>query len=110
MTSFAIAVLVFIAALIFMGVKMVPQGYNYTVERFGRYVTTLQPGLGLIIPMIYRVGRKVNMMEQVLDILPQQVITADNANVNIDGVVFYQVFDPAKASYEITNLQTAILN
>ncbi|OQX15014.1 MAG: paraslipin [Thiothrix lacustris] len=110
MTSFAIAVLVFIAALIFMGVKMVPQGYNFTVERFGRYVTTLQPGLGLIIPMIYRVGRKVNMMEQVLDILPQQVITADNANVNIDGVVFYQVFDPAKASYEITNLQTAILN
>lgn len=110
MTEFAIAILVFIAALIFMGVKMVPQGYNYTVERFGRYVTTMQPGLGLIIPMIYRVGRKVNMMEQVLDILPQQVITADNANVNIDGVVFYQVFDPAKASYEITNLQTAILN
>lgn len=110
MTEFAIAILVFIAALIFMGVKMVPQGYNFTVERFGRYVTTMQPGLGLIIPMIYRVGRKVNMMEQVLDILPQQVITADNANVNIDGVVFYQVFDPAKASYEITNLQTAILN
>ncbi len=110
MTSFAIAVLVFIVALIFMGVKMVPQGYNYTVERFGRYVYTLQPGLGLLIPVIYQVGRKVNMMEQVLDILPQQVITADNANVNIDGVVFYQVFDPAKASYEITNLQTAILN
>lgn len=110
MTEFAIAILVFIAALIFMGVKMVPQGYNYTVERFGRYVYTLQPGLGLIIPLIYRVGRKVNMMEQVLDILPQQVITADNANVNIDGVVFYQVFDPAKASYEVSNLQHAILN
>ncbi|MDQ5767143.1 SPFH domain-containing protein [Thiothrix subterranea] len=110
MTEFAIAILVFIAALIFMGVKMVPQGYNYTVERFGRYVTTMQPGLGLLIPMIYRVGRKVNMMEQVLDILPQQVITADNANVNIDGVVFYQVFDPAKASYEVSNLQHAILN
>lgn len=109
-SSFALAVLVFIVALIFMGVKMVPQGYNYTVERFGRYVYTLQPGLGLLIPVIYQVGRKVNMMEQVLDILPQQVITADNANVNIDGVVFYQVFDPAKASYEITNLQTAILN
>lgn len=110
MTEFAIAILVFVAALIFMGVKMVPQGYNYTVERFGRYVSTLQPGLGLIIPVIYRVGRKVNMMEQVLDILPQQVITADNANVNIDGVVFYQVFDPAKASYEVANLQHAILN
>ncbi|HRJ51934.1 MAG TPA: SPFH domain-containing protein [Candidatus Thiothrix moscowensis] len=110
MTEFAIAVLVFIAALIFMGVKMVPQGYNYTVERFGRYVYTLQPGLGLLVPVIYQVGRKVNMMEQVLDILPQQVITADNANVNIDGVVFYQVFDPAKASYEVANLNNAILN
>jgi len=109
-SSFALTVLILIVALIFMGVKMVPQGYAYTVERFGRYVSTLQPGLGLIVPVIYRVGRKVNMMEQVLNIPPQQVITADNANVNIDGVVFYQVFDPAKASYEITNLQTAILN
>ncbi len=110
MTSFAIAVLVFVVLLMFMGIKTVPQGYNYTVERFGRYVHTLQPGLGLIIPIMYRIGRKVNMMEQVLDILPQQVITADNANVNIDGVVFYQVFDPAKASYEVANLQNAILN
>ena len=110
MTEFAFAALAFVIALIFMGVKMVPQGFNYTVERFGRYVYTLPPGLGLLIPIIYRVGRKVNMMEQVLDILPQQVITADNANVNIDGVVFYQVFDPAKASYEVANLQNAILN
>ncbi len=110
MTEFAFAALAFVIALIFMGVKMVPQGYHYTVERFGRYVYTLPPGLGLLIPIIYRVGRKVNMMEQVLDILPQQVITADNANVNIDGVVFYQVFDPAKASYEVANLQNAILN
>lgn len=109
-SSFAIAVLVFIGALIFMGVKMVPQGFAYTVERFGKYVYTLQPGLGLLIPVIYQVGRKVNMMEQVLDILPQQVITADNANVSIDGVVFYQVFDPAKASYEVANLNNAILN
>lgn len=110
MTEFAFAALALVVALIFMGVKMVPQGFNYTVERFGRYVYTLQPGLGLLIPIIYRVGRKVNMMEQVLDILPQQVITADNANVNIDGVVFYQVFDPAKASYEVSNLQNAVLN
>ncbi|EIJ35274.1 SPFH domain-containing protein [Thiothrix nivea] len=109
-SSFAIAVLIFIGALIFMGVKMVPQGFAYTVERFGKYVYTLQPGLGLLIPVIYQVGRKVNMMEQVLDILPQQVITADNANVSIDGVVFYQVFDPAKASYEVANLNNAILN
>lgn len=108
--SFALAVLIFIAALVFMGVKMVPQGYNYTVERFGRYVRTLQPGLGLIVPVIYRVGHKVNMMEQVLDILPQEIITADNANVTVDGVVFYQIFDPAKASYEVTHLESAILN
>ncbi|HPE62325.1 MAG TPA: SPFH domain-containing protein [Thiolinea sp.] len=108
--SIAAAILVLVIVLLFMGVKMVPQGYNYTIERFGRYVRTLQPGLGLIVPVIYRVGRKVNMMEQVLDILPQQVITADNANVNIDGVVFYQVFDPAKSSYEVNHLENAILN
>ncbi|WP_020396921.1 SPFH domain-containing protein [Thiolinea disciformis] len=107
---FASAVVLLTITLIFMGIKMVPQGYSYTVERFGRYVYTLQPGLGLLIPFIYRVGRKVNMMEQVLDILPQQVITADNANVNIDGVVFYQVFDAAKASYEVAHLENAILN
>lgn len=110
MTEFALAILIFIGVLIFMGVKMVPQGYAYTVERFGRYVYTLQPGLGLLIPVIYQVGRKINMMEQVLNILPQQVITSDNANVSIDGVVFYQVFDPAKASYEVNNLENAILN
>lgn len=109
-SSFAIAILVLIGAMVFMGVKMVPQGYSYTIERFGRYVRTLQPGLGLIVPVIYRVGRKVNMMEQVLDILPQQVITADNANVTVDAVVFFQVFDPAKSSYEVNNLEHAILN
>jgi regulator of protease activity HflC (stomatin/prohibitin superfamily) len=108
--EFAIAILVFIGVLVFMGVKMVPQGYAYTIERFGRYVRTLQPGLGLLVPVIYRVGHKVNVMEQVLDILPQQVITADNANVTVDGVVFYQIFDPAKASYEVNNLEHAILN
>lgn len=108
--SFALAILGLIVLLIFMGVKMVPQGYAYTIERFGRYVRTLQPGLGLLIPIIYRVGHKVNMMEQVLDILPQQIITADNANVTVDGVVFYQIFDPAKSSYEVNNLEHAILN
>ncbi len=108
--SFALAILALIVLLIFMGVKVVPQGYAYTVERFGRYVRTLQPGLGLLIPIIYRVGHKVNMMEQVLDILPQQIITADNANVTVDGVVFYQIFDPAKSSYEVNNLEHAILN
>lgn len=108
--SFALAILALIVLLIFMGVKMVPQGYAYTIERFGRYVRTLQPGLGLLVPIIYRVGHKVNMMEQVLDILPQQIITADNANVTVDGVVFYQIFDPAKSSYEVNNLEHAILN
>jgi regulator of protease activity HflC (stomatin/prohibitin superfamily) len=107
---FALAILGLVILLMIMSIKMVPQGFAYTVERFGRYVYTLSPGLGLLVPIIYRVGRKVNMMEQVLDILPQQVITADNANVNIDGVVFYQVFDAAKASYEVANLNNAILN
>ncbi len=108
--SFALAILALIVLLIFMGVKMVPQGYAYTIERFGRYVRTFQPGLGLLVPIIYRVGHKVNMMEQVLDILPQQIITADNANVTVDGIVFYQIFDPAKSSYEVNNLEHAILN
>ena len=108
--SFALAILALIVLLIFMGVKVVPQGYAYTIERFGRYVRTLQPGLGLLIPIIYRVGHRVNMMEQVLDILPQQIITADNANVTVDGIVFYQIFDPAKSSYEVNNLEHAILN
>ena len=110
MFEFVVAILVFIAVLVFMGVKMVPQGTNYTIERFGRYTRTLQPGLGLIIPLIYRVGAKVNMKEQVMDVLPQTVITADNANVTVDGIVFYQVFDAAKATYEVNQLERAILN
>ena len=107
---FALTSVGLVIILMFMGIRKVPQGFAYTVERFGRYVYTLSPGLGVFVPLIYSVGRKINMMEQVLDILPQQVITADNANVNIDGVVFYQVFDAAKASYEVANLNNAILN
>jgi regulator of protease activity HflC (stomatin/prohibitin superfamily) len=110
MLNLVLAILGLIAILVFMGVKMVPQGSNYTVERFGRYTRTLQPGLGLIIPLIYRVGNKVNMKEQVMDVLPQTVITADNANVTVDGIVFYQVFDAAKATYEVNQLERAILN
>lgn len=110
MFEFVVAIFIFIAALVFMGVKMVPQGFSYTVERFGRYTRTLQPGLGLIIPLIYRVGHKVNMKEQVMDVLPQTVITSDNANVTVDGIVFYQVFDAAQASYEVNQLERAILN
>ena len=110
MLNLMLAILALIAILVFMGVKMVPQGSNYTVERFGRYTRTLQPGLGLIVPLIYRVGNKVNMKEQVMDVLPQTVITSDNANVTVDGIVFYQVFDAAKATYEVNQLERAILN
>ena len=93
-----------------MGVRQVPQGYNYTVERFGRYNKTLTPGLGLVIPYIDRVGRKLNVMEQVLDVPSQEIITKDNATVTVDGVAFYQVLDVRRASYEVANLQQALLN
>src|SRR5215210_8850836 len=82
-------------------IRTVPQGYNYTVERFGRYVRTLQPGLGLIVPFIDRVGSKLNMMERVLQVPSQEVITRDNAMVTVDGVAFYQILDAARASYEV---------
>ncbi|TQV62708.1 MAG: SPFH/Band 7/PHB domain protein [Halothiobacillaceae bacterium] len=95
---------------ILAGVKTVPQGMEYTVERFGRYMRTLPPGLSLIIPFIDRVGRKLNMMEQVLDVPSQEVITQDNAMVKADGVVFFQVLDAPKAAYEVHNLEYAILN
>jgi regulator of protease activity HflC (stomatin/prohibitin superfamily) len=93
-----------------MGVKSVPQGREWTVERFGRYTKTLRPGLNLLVPFIDRVGAKVNMMEQVLDVPTQEVITKDNAMVSVDGVVFYQVLDAAKSAYEVNNLEIAILN
>jgi regulator of protease activity HflC (stomatin/prohibitin superfamily) len=93
-----------------MGIKTVPQGLEYTLERFGRYARTLTPGLHLIVPFIDRVGTKMNMMEQVLDVPTQEVITKDNAMVAVDGVVFFQVLDAAKAAYEVNNLFNAILN
>src|SRR3712207_798582 len=96
--------------LVFLGVRAVPQGQEHTVERFGRYTGTLRPGLNLIIPLVDRVGRRLNMMEQVLDVPSQEVITRDNAMVTVNGVVFFQVLDAAKAAYEITNLDSAILN
>jgi len=107
---FAIALLVLFVALVIAAVKIVPQGYNFTVERFGRYTRTLHPGLTLIIPFIDRIGRKLNVMEQVIEVPSQEVITKDNAMVRVDGVAFFQVLDAAQASYEVTNLNVAILN
>ncbi|MFG1401322.1 SPFH domain-containing protein [Xanthobacter sediminis] len=106
---FVIVLLVLAIAIVFAGVKTVPQGYEYTVERFRRYTKTLSPGLNLIVPFIDRIGNKVNVMEQVLDVPTQEVITKDNATVSVDGVAFFQVFDAARASYEVARLDRAIL-
>jgi regulator of protease activity HflC (stomatin/prohibitin superfamily) len=108
-----IAVAVFAALviiLLFAGIKTVPQGFNYTVERFGKYTRTLEPGLNLIIPFFDRVGSRMNMMEQVLDVPTQVVITRDNASVEADGVCFYQVMNAPKAAYQVAGLENAILN
>jgi regulator of protease activity HflC (stomatin/prohibitin superfamily) len=110
LSAFVLAVLVFAVVLIFMGVKSVPQGREYTVERFGRYTRTLTPGLRFIVPFVDAIGAKVNMMEQVLDVTSQEIITKDNAMVTTDGVVFFQVVEAAKSAYEVNNLYNAILN
>ena len=101
---------VLLVVVILSMIRMVPQGYNYTVERFGRYDRTLMPGLNILYPFVDQIGHKMNMMEQVLDVPTQEVITKDNATCAVDGVTFFQVLDAAKAAYEITGLENAIQN
>ncbi|MGB1221219.1 MAG: SPFH domain-containing protein, partial [Alcanivoracaceae bacterium] len=96
--------------LVWKSANLVPQGYEYTVERFGRYTHSLRPGLGIIVPFMDRIGDEVNMKETVLDIPPQEVISRDNAMVTIDAVCFFQVVNSAKAAYEVNNLHNAIRN
>lgn len=102
----AVLAVVFISA----GIKVVPQGQQWTIERFGRYTRTLEPGLGLIIPFIDRIGFKLSMMESVLDVPSQTVISKDNAAVTADGVLFYRILDASKAAYQVTDLTYAIIN
>ena len=107
---FVIVVVVLAVVLVLMGVKSVPQGREWTVERFGRFTRTLRPGLNLIVPFVDRIGARMNMMEQVIDVPSQEVITKDNAMVTADGVIFFQVLDAARAAYEVNELERATVN
>jgi regulator of protease activity HflC (stomatin/prohibitin superfamily) len=112
-TGFDIVVIAFVVLIIVVlmaGIKTVPQGHSYTVERFGRYTRTLDPGLNIIIPFVDRIGAKLNVMEQVLDIPTQEVITRDNASVSADAVAFYQILNAAQAAYQVRGLEHAIIN
>ena len=110
LSVFAIVFIIFVLVTLKKGVQIVPQGREYTIERFGKYTRTLRPGLSVIMPYVNRIGAKINMMEQVMDVTSQEIITKDNAMVRVDGVVFFQVVDAAKAAYEVNNLHNAILN
>ena len=108
LTTFMTAIAVLALLFVIMGVTIVRQGYRYTIEHFGRFVRVAEPGFNYVTPFFYRVGRRINMMEQVLEIPGQEIITRDNAMVAVDGVVFFQVLDPAKAAYEVSDLYMAI--
>ncbi|GJE56484.1 MULTISPECIES: SPFH domain-containing protein [Methylobacterium] len=109
LSAVAIVFALLVVVTLAIGIRTIPQGHVHTVERFGRYNRSLESGLGLIIPYVERVGRRVNIMEQVVEVPSQEAFTRDNAGVRIDAVVFYQVLDAARASYEISNLEVALL-
>src|SRR5262245_27939575 len=108
--TFAVLLIRLAVAAVWCTIKMAPQGLAYTIENFGRYTRTLNPGLHILVPVMERVGAKMNKKERVMDIPSQDIITRDNAMVTVDGVTFFQVLNAAKAAYEVDQLQNSIVN